>query len=55
MPERMASVDEPTWAAGNPLAAPVDEEDHVDGPTSPRVLLVLYGDYESLTRAERMT
>jgi protein-disulfide isomerase len=46
MPERITSVDEPLWTLGEPLATPIDGEDHVDGPAGARVTVVLYGDYE---------
>ncbi len=46
MLERTTMADESLRTAGEPLAARVDEEDHVDGPADAPVMLVLYGDYE---------
>lgn len=46
MTEGSTLADDPLGAAGEPLATPVDHEDHVDGAADARVTLVLYGDYE---------
>ena len=46
MAERTTSAGTPPRTAGGLLTAPVDAEDHVDGPDGARVSLVLYGDYE---------
>ena len=50
MPEPTTSVGKSLWAAGEPLATAVDEEDHVDGPAGARVTL----DFRDLTPRQRV-